>query len=290
MPKHSKISVQEMGKIDAASFGVKRRIEIDYQEFDEFMKLQVNNTRDEKSEIDKSKPFIGTKGEYTWPIECKLPQFLQDLTDEFRAMFQLKSEVESFGFKIWPKATKIDPKQEIKIEPVPTELAMQIGSRIYLTVGSSEHLEIFASARGRSGKGSVQLFENYGFLIPIGVSAGLHVIINNATSAKTEPKDGFRSMTFKKNPLKRYFIIIDCKTNSDILIKSIKKETQKANQGDSEKANMLADQITSSLGLSDVDKVVLVASQPTSEDLFLLPKSCQLDDVDKIVFEASKVD
>lgn len=233
-----KIVNKSVGSISADNFGSVRKLDIDYKELDAFMAT------------------LPKKDEHVWTIDSVLPPFLVGLSEQLRPLFQLKSEVSSFGYRIWPPAEKVDYHKQILIERVASELSMRIGSRIYITLNSPENLDIHAQGGGKTGDGNVRLFTDYGFLVPLGISSGLDVTINNGTFAKADAKKGFRATGFKKDPLKRIFIVVDCAINTNTLVEAITKEAKKAAYGDTTKEDEIALKIKNELGISEVDKVV----------------------------------
>jgi hypothetical protein len=211
MPRN-KIVVKKAGFIDPKSFGTVRRSEIiNYEEFKEFFNRSLENSEN---------------GILVWKPGTILPQYLLDLTEEMKSLFQLKKEVSTFGVRIWNNMKKDEENNIIKVERVPTQFALSVAARIFITIGSNENLNLFASAAGKQGNGNVTLLENQAFLIPIGHAAGIDVTINNKKNFKSESKLGFRPKMYSKNPSKRYFVVIDCITNKTVLADSINKESK----------------------------------------------------------------
>lgn len=272
MAQRTRVTSKSIGMIDPKAFGTTRKIEMNYNELKSFIDDQKNNTRtpprevlssgtsvghDEK--VDLTKPYIGETGEFVWCPNAKLPTFLTDMTDQIRAMFQLKKEITNFGIRIWEPATKVDNKKEIKVDRVPMQAALSVGARIFLSFGSRENLILHASAGGKSGDCTVQLFTDNGFMAPIGYAAGLDATINNGNFATEPPRKGFRSSGFKKDPCRRFFVVVDCITNSQVLSEAVNNEAKKLAGGDTAKENILQSQIKEALNLNDIDTVVNAA-------------------------------
>ena len=268
-----KIVSKQENKLDIKSWGVVRKIDVDYKEFDEFM-----------TSIKDQVPTLGKQNEYIWPIGSTAPQFLLDLGDQLRALFNLKSEVSSLGFTIYPKAKKVDPNKETKIDHVPTDMALQIGSRIFGTIGSQESLDLFASSMGKKATGNMRLLSENFLLAPMGVSAGLDVKYSDSSFVKTEKKAGFRDTGFKKNPLKRYFIVVDCGIDASCLMKAISNEAKKTSNGDAQMEQDINDKLNNAFGFqSEVDKIVEAANKSDIIVTTEPSKPTELSEIDKIV-------
>ena len=118
----------------------------------------------------------------------------------------------------------------------------------------------------------------------MGISSGLNIKYSDASSVREERKAGFRDSVFKKNPLKRYFIVVDCGIDASCLMKAISNEAKKTSNGDAQMEQDINDKLNNAFGFqSEVDKIVettnknevIVTSESITEE--------EPSDIDKIV-------
>ena len=264
----AKVIVKQQGMIDTKSFGTKRKIDIDRNELDVWcsdIKGRQPPTTAEESLIDDSDiPYVGEQGELIWESKNKQPEYIKDICNVVRSMFSLGKEVKSFSVRIFKPPTKINHKHIVKVEKVPYELAMVIGSRIIITVGSDEMIDLFASSgqKGQpSGGGQIKLNDGYGLMTPIGLAAGVDFSWHNGSMSEGEaPRKGFRPVKVKKNPLNRYMIVVDCINDENVLMDAIKGQAKSATGGNQKNADMLASQMAKVMNISDVDAVAAAAA------------------------------
>lgn len=251
----ARVKVIKEGKIDTSGFGTRRHVEVSYEEVSEFLGTVVTTN--------KGKPgaYIGDDGEYVWDGESSLPMFLQDLCDQAKAVFSLKSEIKGFSVKIYRPATKVDYKKKTTIKRIPENKAMHVGARILIPVGSCESIDIEISAgSSHSGNGNIRLGKSEGLMVPIGVTAGSDFIYNDGNTGKLEPKKGFRTMTYKKFPTNRYMILLDGLNDMNVMLGAIKEQAKTSSKGDETKAKEIEDCLRTSLGINAEDDVAKMAS------------------------------
>lgn len=279
----ARVKYVQQGTIDTANFGTRRKVAIQYDEVDSFISsvetrpapyippvitTAPEETIPKPAEGDELyKPFLGTDGEYIWDNKSKLPSFVQDICDQVRAIFSLKSEIEGFSIRIFTPASKRDWKKTYTVNRVPQEAALAVGARIIIPVGSTENLDITVSAgKSRSGSGSIRLLDQQGLMTPIGLAAGADFTWNDGTSGQMPAHKGFRAMTYKKNPIHRYMIVIDCMNNMSVIAKAINDEAKAASGGDAEKEKEIANHLYMSMGINPIDDIAEMAAAVGSKD------------------------
>ena len=141
---------------------------------------------------------------------------------------------------------------------------MVIGSRIVVTVGSNQVLDIVASsgqAGQPSGTGQINLVEGNGLMLPFGMVAGVDMSWNHATTITLPPaRKGFRETKVKKRPLSQYMIVFDCINDENILMKAVNSQAKSMTKGNKDQADKVSSQLSSALNLSAVDQIAERAS------------------------------
>jgi hypothetical protein len=235
-----KVISRNQNKINLRDFGTQRNVDIDYDEFVRF----IESLYPEDIEI-------GDSGEIIW-TDDKLPEFIKDICQMSKAIFSLKKEIKGFTVRVFKPPTKTDHKKITTIARVPQEQAMTVGARIIIPLGTCEDFSIFVSTGqsvSQSGSGSLRLSDKWGLMTPIGLAAGADFTFNDGIEGKIEARTGFRTMSFRKNPLKRYVLVIDCINDMEVLLKAVKDEAKVAAKGDETKAAEFEEKLREALDL-----------------------------------------
>lgn len=278
MSKGAKVIQKRQGFIDLKRFGTRRNLEIDYAELHTFMStVSARSLPSDKpldpsmallvgsSPVDPSKPYMGPNLEYVWDASSVFPPVIEGICEQVRAVFSLKREVKGFIVRVFPPALKVSHKESTTLPRIPMEMAMQIGSRIVLPIGSSEIFELFVSAgKGQTGTGKLRLSDGEGVMTPLGLAAGADFTWNDGGYGTIEPtQPGSRPISFKKSPLRRYVFVIDCINDTSVLVQAVKDEAALAAKGSASEAAKIEAQMLKALDLHDVDSIAAVAAAKT---------------------------
>lgn len=253
----AKIRMKQVGTIDQSLFGNKRRFDLQVEEIKAFFnslhpqKVEVEAVREGK--YNKSEPLLGESGECIWPKGAEHPPFVLGLWKVAEALFNLKAKVNDFSMRIYPPSETVNTGRTATIQHVPMEGVLGVASRVVIVVGSNELLGLYSSAAGRTGEGQLLLQDGWGFEIPLGVAAAVDVSFNDNNSAQRPYQKGFRQSIFRKNPKKRWVIVIDGYTNMDNLLAKVEKKAIAEGSDPRAAIKKVAE-------MSEIDKVVAAAS------------------------------
>jgi hypothetical protein len=184
---------------------------------------------------------------------------LRDLRIQSRVNFSIGDEITSFKITIKPpravKGTEIIP---------PT--SFNIGSRIVFPVGESESFSL--SVQGVSQ--SVYVRRGSAMQLKMEFAGMMKIEYDNGKFLTVKPEThGFRKVTARKNPEKRYVVIIDGLVNISSLKDVVIKEALSKAGGDEDGARKISSKILSDLGVVDEIAAAAAASgcgEPKARD------------------------
>ena len=220
-------------------------------------------------------PYKGEFGEIIWdhPDPTQLPEFLNGLTEQIRAVFGLKREVKSFLIRIFPppsaEEARKNPNKITEIKRVEQHLSMQV-TRLFIAVGSTEnlHLTVSAGGKNKASEGTV-VRSGQGCHINFGFVGNTDVSWNNKTFYPIPARKGWRTTTMKKTPTSRYMIVVDCINDMNVVFQAIKKDIAAASVGDSAKEERIRATLADAFAmpeLQDKEREELLKTIP-AEDL-----------------------
>lgn len=259
-----KVKTIKKPQIDLSHFKPIRNVDIDYKELDTFIK--------ENSEITPK----GSDNQYLWDALAPHPEFIQDICNQAKAIFSLDKNIKQYCVSIYPPAAKVDPNKTTTLKRVSRELMAAISSRIILVIGSNEVFNLFVSTekddKQHSAESNIRLLDTQGFVIKIALVSGTDISWTDNTSIQDENKNGWRvNRSVKKFPIKRYVIVIDCVSDPEAMIKSLKREAANMCNSETLKTNKLAQQFKQFISPeiqsnkyedeSDIDKIAAIAAK-----------------------------
>lgn len=204
LKKMSRVKEVKTGVADVGRFTVKRK-------FDDF-------SEDDIIEIEKlfREHEHGEDGQISFLKDP--PPYISTIIRQCKALFNIKEEVESIQVTIYPCATDIS-KKEHKIK----KTAMNIASRVVICVGHREIFNINVTGGGYEGSGKLYVSSGDAFQIIMGACAVADLIYDDTTSAMVSLRPNHRPKPMRKDPLKRYIIVVDGIVDAKVLVESIKK-------------------------------------------------------------------
>jgi hypothetical protein len=306
----TRIKTKKVGSIDLSTFGTRRQLDITFDEIDTIFKKTITRkapvmdtaiittppediTQDDehtpldegkkkkkkkKKKVDLKKPYLGEHGELIWDQKSILPEAISDLTDQVRAIFSIKAEIERFTVRIYPPATKVDPKKLSKVDRVPEQAAMFVGARIIVPVGTPENLNLEVSMGGSSANSFIRLPKSNGLMTPIGLAAGTDFSWDDSSYGKLPQRKGHRVSTFKKSPLRRYMLVFDGINDMSVLMNTIKQTAKEKAGGDEAKEKELTESFMTAMNVSSDDNVTPSDAEATMSRVVNDMKSCHIID------------
>jgi hypothetical protein len=259
----AKIKTIKKGLIDPSSFSIKRRINVDKQKLEEWVKDALIKKTEEKvsvapsvkknkdgvlKNISEEKNIKTVKGRIEFPTEYEYPEFIRNLVRNIKTSYNLKSEAKSYKIMLYPPCKNEDDSKFLEFEIPKTEIS--VVSRVIVTCGHRELYKLSASAAGTSGEGEILSVDGDSFSIPIGVSTGLDINFDNSTIVTVPDKKGYKSgKKERKFSNKRFVCIIDFNADEAVVSKFVGDEATKI-AGDN--PNIL-EKITETFGITKND-------------------------------------
>ena len=292
----ARVITKSEGRLDMANIGVRRKVEINQKElasfYQEHLKTAVPiESIDPETEASKFLVFKGKQNELIWEASVPQPEFLTDITTELRAVFSLKKEIKDFSVRIFPPATVASSKVTTIVK-VPMELAIVITSRIIVTIGSDEMLELYANTGQKgapSGKGSFKLQNGWAYMTPMCAASGIDFSWDDSTSISEAPRKGFRAKPSGKYPTRRYMLVIDCLSDQEVMMEAIKGKAKSmtANSQDAAKVTSI---LSDALNMDrNIDAVAAAAAAISTND-HEIPDLVPIEkDVDIVAAMAAKM-
>lgn len=161
--------------------------------------------------------------------------YLSNIELQVRTLFNIKDEVTDPTVKIFV------PPRERNSDIISIEPSGQLtGARVLINAGSSREIYTFsATGGGISGEGKLLLPPGEGIFLKFGFSGAMTVMCNNTTNDTLPPRSGFRSTVVKKDPTKRWIIVLDFPLEMKKFAEVIRKEALEATGGDETKAEKI---------------------------------------------------
>ena len=262
----TRTKTKKVGSINLSTFGTRRQLDITFDEIDTIFKNTITRkapvmdtaiistqpkegSKKKKKKVDLKKPYLGEHQELIWDQKSILPEAISELTDQVRAIFSIKDEIERFTVRIYPPATKINSKKLSQVDRVPEQAAMFVGARIIVPVGTPENLNLNVSMGGSSGNSFIRLPKSNGLMTPIGLAAGTDFSWDDGSYGKLPERKGHRPSTFKKSPLRRYILVFDGINDMSVLMKTIKDTAKEKACGDEAKEKELTDSFMTAMNV-----------------------------------------
>lgn len=200
-------------------------------------------------------PVYDDDGSIFWDAS-HLPPLLEMLCRQIRGAFNMGKEVEGMQVRLFPPpAVRATTRSTHTILRAP----MTVAARIIVCIGSREEFTLVASAGATSGTGHVACISGDAFQVTLGVASAADISFNDSTSYTMEARPGFRASQIKKDPCKRYVLVVDGLVNATVLMEEIKRKAAAISGGNTEVADRITAQMASGLGISSIDEVAAAA-------------------------------
>lgn len=250
--KGLKIKQKKIAQIDSSLFSTRRRIEASFKDINDWANgLKIKSTSDKinisnfktDNEGNIQKTLIENNVFKFFSEDSLKPSFLEDIILQLKLIYNIKHDNSKYSAIIYYPIEKKDKfiPEEFVIKPANSDTL----SRNVIVIGDKENFTLetcmLTSASCEIMCGNCESFD-----IPIGIATGLNIKFDNKNNFKIPPKKGFREIKFKKDPSRRFILIIDFYADKNSLLKSIKSETSKLCPN-----NPIINTITESLGLND---------------------------------------
>lgn len=281
-----KIKKIKQGKIDASTFSIKRRLNIDLEDVEASIfnaeqtlsrvrKRDKNRRKklrkklrkkgipirelkdDEVEKVEMKKTIddmvkIHEDGHYEWIGHY--PAEFGGVIEQINAFYNVKNEIKSYSLSIWP------PRENHKNGPVSItnieKTGLSTAMRVIVVIGSREVFFLSAEQGGAKGDGTVICFDRESFSIPIGASSAIDCSFDNKTVYYGEARKGHRKTKIIKNPSKAYVCVIDGSINPSAVINLIKEEAIKLTGGNKERSERLQKRTAMIFGLDDQEEIL----------------------------------
>jgi hypothetical protein len=139
---------------------------------------------------------------YTW--EKDFPEFITGIINQVKGLFNLGENLKSFRVSLYPPAL-VTSKNVTKIP----KSNLNILTRIVICAGHRESFEMEIAAGGHNATCNYLCGTNEGFQIASGSAPAVTFKYDDTIVGKMPPRKGFRTNTVKKDPTKRFIIIVD---------------------------------------------------------------------------------
>ena len=165
---------------------------------------------------------IGTEtadGNYVW--ESDFPPFITGIVNQVKNMFKFGNDVKSYKVSLYPPAL-IASKDTHVIAKTP----LNILTRVIICSGHRESFEIAISAGGHNATCNYLCTADDAFQITSGSAPAVTLTYNDSVIGKMPPRKGFRSNVLKKDPTKRYIIVVDPIIDEKLLTETLLNNTK----------------------------------------------------------------
>ncbi len=238
---------------------------------------------------DLTQPIKGDDGELIWPPEAIVPEPIQAIYDQVRAIYNIKDEVSRFACMVWAPREVVKGKK-VKVHTIP-KAPMGIATRVVLTLGGKEHYFMAAGMGSASGDGALTCFPGESFMIPIGVAAAIDFSFDDSTSFLAEGKKGFRTARSHKDPSRCYVIVVDGVVNTERLVRQIKLEADKLSNGNAAVSAKLQAKVGAALDVTPEGRVAAIAAASDAKEPEEAPTLVPMDkgsDIDAVAAMAGR--
>lgn len=199
-------------------------------------------------------PILGFNREITYnKNNKKIPEILERIVDQICRNFVVEK---SFGsISIYPPMSK---KYKNKVHAITIPASdISISKRFFISVGSDENLTFKPQKYFCNDDLTVQYFcKNGECLCSNGVpNTGLNIELDSEISVSEKPKKGFRGGKQRKDPFRRYFVVLDYDSDPNKHIKYISSKFGEYMGKDNEYANTIAEKLKEGSNYFSADKI-----------------------------------
>jgi hypothetical protein len=198
------------------------------------------------------------------------PDFIIDLAAKIRLLYNLKKEASGYSAIIYPPYTHC--KKKINVFTIP-KASLEVISRYVAVFGSKEIFTLLIEKQNATNK--VYCLSGDCFSVAFGAAATVDISFDCSNLYEKPASLNYRKNKMSKHPSKRWVIVMDFYSNSDVILQSIKNEASKMANGDKE---LETDLIKRTGILYNVDNVT---SSSHAEDVML--EKFDSDDEDNAV-------
>jgi len=153
---------------------------------------------------------------YVW--EKDFPTYILGIINQVKNMFKFDNEVKSYKVTLYPPAFN-KSKDVHTIQKTP----LNILTRVIVCAGHRESFEISINAGGHNATCNYLCAAGDAFQIVSGSAPAATLTFDDTVIGKLPPRKGFRNNTIKKDPTKRYVIVVDPIIDENVIADALKK-------------------------------------------------------------------
>ena len=153
----------------------------------------------------------------TFVWEKDFPPFILGIVNQVKNMFKIDNEVKSYKVTLYPPAL-IKSRDEHTIPKTP----LNILTRVVICAGHRESFEISIAAGGHNATCNYLAAAGDAFQIVSGSAPAVTLTFDDNIIGKLPPRKGFRTNTIKKDPTKRFVIVVDPVIDENVIANALK--------------------------------------------------------------------